>query len=188
MSAGFEKNVDFGENSVLCFDHVSGRGEWSSKGSCRFKGISPRSGKEGVMNWKRFFIASAVVFVAVQVMEYVINNIILMSQYEALKDMWRPDMQSKMWIMYLVGVLVALLFTYIFVKGREGKGIAEGIRYGIIIWLFVGVPMSLGFWIMLPIPFKLALWWIIFSLLEYLVAGILVAAIYKPVAPAPKAV
>ncbi len=139
------------------------------------------------MNWKRFLVASLVVFVVIQSMDFLINNVILMSQYELLKDLWRPDMESKMWIMYLIGLLVAFLFTYIFIKGREGKGIAEGVRYGIIIWLFVSVPMSLGFWIMFPIPFKLALWWILFSLLEMLIAGILAAAIYRPSVAAPKA-
>lgn len=132
------------------------------------------------MNCKRFIIASLSVFVAIQAMEFLINWIILMPQYEALKEMWRPDMSSKMWIMYPIGLLVAFLFTYIFVKGREGKGLAEGVRFGLIIWLFVAVPMSLGYWVMFPIPFKLALWWIIFSLIEYIIAGLLVAAIYKP--------
>lgn len=136
------------------------------------------------MNWKRFFIASAVIYIVLQVMEFVINNIILMKEYEAIQHLWRQDIESKMWIMYLIGILVALLFTYIFVKGREGKGLAEGVRYGIIIWLFVAVPMSFGFWFMFPIPFRLALWWMIFSLLEYIVAGLLVASIYKP-APTP---
>jgi len=140
------------------------------------------------MNWKRFLSASVVVFVVIEAMEFLINNVILMSQYEQLKDLWRPDMASKMWLMYLIGLLVAFLFTYIFIKGREGKGIAEGVRYGIIIWLFVSVPMSLGFWIMFPITLKLALWWILFSLLEMLIAGILVAAIYRPSVAAPKAV
>ncbi len=136
------------------------------------------------MNYKRFIIASVVVYVAFQVMEFLVNNIILMSQYEALQNLWRPDMASKMWLMYLAGVLVAFLFTYIFIKGREGKGLAEGFRYGLIIWAFVAVPMSLGFYGMLPIPFKLALWWIIFSLVEYVIAGLIVAAIYKPAPPA----
>lgn len=136
------------------------------------------------MNCKRFIMASIVVYVAFQVMEFVVNNIILKSQYEALKNLWRPDMASKMWLMYLTGVLVAFLFTYIFIKGREGKGLAEGIRYGLVIWGFVGIPMSLGFWAMLPIPFKLAVWWVIFSLVEYVIAGLLVAAIYRPVLPA----
>ena len=138
------------------------------------------------MNCKRFVIASVVVFVAVQVMEFIVNGLIMKDQYESLKSLWRPDMASKMWLMYVVGVLVAFLFTYIFVKGREGKGIAEGIRYGIVIWLFVAIPMSLWFWAMFPVPFKISLWWMVFSLIEYIIAGILVAAIYKPVQPAPE--
>jgi len=81
-------------------------------------------------------------------------------------------------------VLVALLFTYIFIKGREGKGIAEGVRYGIIIWLFVNVPMSVGMWVLLPIPYMIIIQWMLFSLLEMLIAGILVAVIYKPLATA----
>lgn len=140
------------------------------------------------MNYKRFVIASAVVFVAFQVMEFVANGVIMKEkdQYELLKSLWRPDMASRMWLMYLVGVLVPFLFAYIFIKGREGKGIAEGIRYGIIIWLFVAIPISLWFWAMFPVPFKISLWWMIFSLIEYIIAGILVAAVYKPVQPAPE--
>ncbi|MGQ9802196.1 MAG: hypothetical protein ACUVRL_11120 [Candidatus Saccharicenans sp.] len=138
------------------------------------------------MNWKRFVIASVVVFVSIQVMEFVVNNIIMMGQYESLQNLWRPDMASKMWIMYLIGVMVAFLFTYIFIKGREGKGLAEGVRYGIIIWLFVAVPMSLWTWVMLPVPFKMSLWWMVSSLIEYIIAGLLVAAIYKPAVPTPE--
>jgi hypothetical protein len=137
------------------------------------------------MNWKRFFVASLVIFVVVQGMEFVINNVFMKSAYESLKSLWRPDMTSKMWVMYVVGLLVSLLFTYIFIKGREGKGIAEGVRFGIIIWLFVAVPMDLTMWVLLPIPYMLILRWILFALLEMLIAGILVAVIYKPLAPAP---
>jgi uncharacterized PurR-regulated membrane protein YhhQ (DUF165 family) len=96
------------------------------------------------MNWKRFFVASLVTYVVVQAMDFVINEVFMKGANESLKSLWRPDMTSRMWVMYVVGVLVALLFTYIFVKGREGKGIAEGVRYGIIIWLFVSVPKTPG--------------------------------------------
>ena len=86
--------------------------------------------------------------------------------------------------MYVFGALVALMFTYIFVKGREGKGLAEGVRFGIIIWLFMTLPMNVSMWVMLPIGWPIILRWILFGLLEMLIAGILVAAIYKPAAPA----
>jgi uncharacterized PurR-regulated membrane protein YhhQ (DUF165 family) len=136
------------------------------------------------MNWKRFLVASAVTYVVVQAMELVINNVLMKSANESLMSLWRPNMMSRMWVMYAVGVLVTLLFTYIFVKGREGKGIAEGVRYGIIIWLFVSVPMSVSMWVLLPIPYIIILRWMLYGLLEMLIAGILVAVIYKPVAAA----
>jgi hypothetical protein len=134
------------------------------------------------MNWKRFFVAGLVTYVVIQAMDFVINEVFMKNANESLKSLWRPNMMSRVWVMYVVGVLVALLFTYIFVKGREGKGIAEGVRYGIIIWLFVNVPMSVSMWVMLPIPYIIVLRWMLFGLLEMLVAGILVAVIYKPVA------
>lgn len=134
------------------------------------------------MNWKRFFAAGLAAYVVVQAMDFIIDEVFMKSANESLKSLWRPNMMSRVWVMYMVGVLVALLFTYIFVKGREGKGIAEGVRYGIIIWLFVNVPMSVSMWVMLPIPYIIVLRWMLFGLLEMLVAGILVAVIYKPLA------
>jgi hypothetical protein len=137
------------------------------------------------MNWKRIFVASLVIFVVVQAMEVLINGVFMKSAYESLNSLWRPDMTSKKWVMYLIGALVSLLFTYIFVKGREGKGISEGVRFGIIIWLFVAVPMNHSMWVLLPIPYIMIFRWTLFALLEMLIAGILVAVIYKPQAPAP---
>lgn len=137
------------------------------------------------MNWKRFLVASLVVFVAVQAMEALINGVFMKAAYDSLSSLWRPDMMSKMWVMYIIGVLVALLFTYIFIKGREGKGISEGVRFGILIWLFVSVPMNHAMWVLLPIPYVMIIRWMLFSLLEMLIAGILVAVIYKPLAPTP---
>jgi hypothetical protein len=136
------------------------------------------------MNWKRFLVASLVIYVVVQAMEFAFNELFMKSANESLKTLWRQQMSSRTWVMYVLSALIALLFTYIFIKGREGKGIAEGVRFGIIIWLFFSVPMNVSMWVMLPIPHTIILRWLLFSLLEMLVAGILVAVIYKPLAPA----
>jgi len=135
------------------------------------------------MNCKRFFVASIVIFVVLEAMEYVINNYLMVASYEALKAIWRPDMMEKMWIFHPVMLLVSLLFTYIFIKGRENKGLMEGVRYGIIIWLFTSVPYSLSYYVTIPIPFTLVVKWVAIGLAEMLVAGLLAAAIYKPAAP-----
>jgi hypothetical protein len=136
------------------------------------------------MNWKRFWMAGLVTYVVVQALDLVTNAVFMKSANESLKGLWRPNMMSRMWVMYVVGAVVTLLFTYIFVKGREGKGIAEGVRYGIIIWLFVSVPMNVSMWVLLPIPHIIVLRWMLIGLLEMLIAGILVAVIYNPLAPA----
>lgn len=139
------------------------------------------------MNWKRFFVASLVIYVVVQAMDFVINEVFMKSAMESLKDLFRPDMASRMWVIYLISALATLLFTYIFIKGREGKGVSEGVRYGIIIWLFVNVPMGASMWVMLPIPYMTVARGLLFGLLETLIAGILVAVIYKPLAAPAKA-
>jgi len=139
------------------------------------------------MNWKRFFAAALAVYVVVLAIDFVLNLAFMKSANESLKSLWRPNMSSRIWLMYVFSALVALLFTYIFVKGREDKGLAEGVRFGIIMWLFVTVPMCVAWWVMLPIGYFIILRWILFGLIEMLIAGILVAAIYKPAAPPAKA-
>ncbi len=136
------------------------------------------------MNWKRFVVASLVIFAVDAALSTVIDRLILMRDYEKLNSLWRPDIMSKAWMSYLIGLLVAFMFTYIFIKGREGKGIQEGIRFGIIIWLFMTVTFSLNMWFLFPIPFGLAIKWILYGLFTNLVDGILAAVIYKPPAPA----
>ncbi len=136
------------------------------------------------MNWKRFVVASLVIFAVDAALSTVIDRLILMRDYEKLNSLWRPDIMSKAWLSYLIGLLVAFMFTYIFIKGREGKGIQEGIRFGIIIWLFMTVTFSLNMYFLFPIPLGLAIKWILYGLFTNLVDGILVAVIYKPAAPA----
>jgi heme/copper-type cytochrome/quinol oxidase subunit 2 len=136
------------------------------------------------VNWKRFLWASLVIFVVRKGLDYLIDTVILMRDYEKLNGLLRPDVMSTVWLMFVVGLLVAFLFTYIFVKGREGKGIQEGVRFGIIIGLFVTVPAGLGAWMLFPIPMGLIVKWILNGLLLNLISGILAAAIYKPAGPA----
>lgn len=131
------------------------------------------------MNVKRFVIASIAVFLVFQVLDFIIHGMILRPVYESLKDVWRPDMMSKMWIMYVGSLVLSFLFTYIFIKGYENKGIAEGIRYGIIIGLFASIPYGFYEYVMYPLPLSLCLQWFIYGMIEFIICGIIVAAIYK---------
>ena len=86
-----------------------------------------------------------------------------------------------------VFVFASFLFVFIFTKGYEGKGIGEGVRYGIIIGLFATIPMSFGSYSVMPMTFSLALGWFIYGMIEYIILGIVVALLYKPTIPAAPA-
>ena len=132
------------------------------------------------MNVKRYIAASLAVFVAGVVLDYVIQAVILKSAYEATQSVWRPDVASKAWIIVLVDLIIAFPFTYIFVKGYEGKGMLEGVRFGAIVGILIGLPMSYGMYAVLPIPHSLALQWFLYGLIEVILMGITAAAVYRP--------
>lgn len=128
----------------------------------------------------RLVLAAAAVFAAFQIMDYIIHGIILMPAYEKLAHIWRPDMQEKMWIFTLSGLVMSVAFVYIFGKGYEKKGLAEGVRFGLIMGLFMNFIGSFGQYVMYPIPFGLALEWFLYGMAEFIIAGLIVAALYKP--------
>ncbi|MBI4620384.1 MAG: hypothetical protein HY739_09520 [Desulfobacterales bacterium] len=131
------------------------------------------------MNAKRFIIASLVVFLGFEIIDAIVHTVILGKTYESM-NLWRPDMMSKMWIIHIGSLILAFLFTYIFIKGYENKGITEGARYGVIIGLFANIPYGFYSYAMYPLPFSLCLQWFIFGMIEFIICGIIAAVIYKP--------
>ena len=132
------------------------------------------------MNTKRFVLASLAVFVAGMILDFLIHMVILKGAYESLASIWRTDMNSLMWLMYMSSLIFAFLFVYIFSKGYEDKGIMEGVRYGLIIGLFFLFPSAFGQYAMYPLPFSLIIQWFIYGLVEFIVFGIIAAVVYKP--------
>jgi len=136
------------------------------------------------MNVKRYIAASVAVFVGAQVLDFLIHNVMLRSIYEQTKHLWRPDMESKLWIMWVVSLITSFLFVYIFSMGYERKGIMEGFRFGLVIGLFTSLPMGYATYAVMPIPYQLAFKWFLYGTAETIVLGIIAAIVYRP-APKP---
>ena len=107
-----------------------------------------------------------------------------MSTYESegVKETFRSteEMQSNMWIMWVMYFVLAFLFTFIFVKGYENKGIIEGVKFGIYIGLFYSFVLAYGNYAVYPIPYSLAFQWFIFGFIQSVIFGIAAVLIYKP--------
>ncbi|MEW5807274.1 MAG: hypothetical protein AB1756_08025 [Acidobacteriota bacterium] len=135
------------------------------------------------MNVKRWFIAFIVVFIIFFALDWFFNSVCLMKQYEATAHLWRPkdEMMGFMPVWIVIDIIWSLLFCYIYTKGYEGKGkgIAEGLRYGLWLGLFVTIPMALGVYTYMPIPGRLALGWFITGMFTYLLCGLVLGLIYK---------
>lgn len=127
---------------------------------------------------KKLLIGTVAVFVVISALDYVIHTLILGSTYEQIKDVFRPDMMEKMWIISLATAITSFFFVLIFSKGYEGKGIAEGLRYGCYAGTMITMGMSYGNYATYPLPYSLAMSWFIYGLAEYLVAGAVVALVY----------
>lgn len=138
------------------------------------------------MNVKKFWLAFVVVLVLLVLTDMLVHAVILGPTYdsEGVKEAFRSteEMQSKMWVMYIMYIVWAFFFTFIFVKGYENKGIMEGVKFGVYIGLFYTFVNAYGQYVVYPIPYSLALQWFIYGLIQCIIFGIATALIYKPAA------
>jgi len=134
------------------------------------------------MNNKTFWIGFVVVFVLMQAIGFVVHEVWLAETYAGLANVFRgeADMMGMMWMMMVASVGSLFLFCYIFTKGYEGKGIAEGARYGLWMGLFMSWPMAIDQYVVYPLPSNLAVSWFVTGVISFVIAGAVFAAIYKP--------
>jgi len=127
---------------------------------------------------KKVWMGFIAVFITMEILSFVVNGLILGATYEATKALWRTDMNSLMWIFHVLTLVGSFFFTLIFSKGYEGKGLMEGVRYGTYIGIWMSIGMAYGTYAMIPIPYSLALQWFIYGVIQYIIAGVVVAQVY----------
>jgi len=134
------------------------------------------------MNWKRFMSCMAIVFVAQAVVAGTLFALVVNPLFEK-QAFFRAQGQER-FLPYLASrILFVGLFTYIFARTCRRSGWTEGLRYGILIWLFYSIPMTIGFWAFITMPDGLAVAWIAVGLAEYAVSGSLLGLLYRSGGP-----
>jgi len=78
--------------------------------------------------------------------------------------------------------LIVFGFVMIYASGFAGGGMIAGIRLGLLLEI-AAIGMCLGFYAVQPIPAKLIFYGSIGGIIEMVIVGAMVGAIYKP-APA----
>jgi hypothetical protein len=133
---------------------------------------------------KTFWTGFVVVFVVAQLVGFLGHAVWLEGTYQSLAAVFRPEaeLNSMMWLMMAGSVVTLFLFCLIFTKGYEGKGIGEGVRYGLLIGLLYSTPMAVDQFVVYPITAELAAIWFITGVINFVILGAVFAAIYKPTA------
>jgi hypothetical protein len=112
------------------------------------------------------------------ILDFVVNGLLMKAAWESTANLFRPDMMSKMYVFYIMNLVGAFFFSFIFSKGYEGKGIGEGIRYGFYVGVWLSTGMAYGTYAMVAIPYYMALQWFLYGVIEYMIAGVVLAAVF----------
>ena len=131
---------------------------------------------------KTFWIGFIIVYIVWQVIGFVVHGIMLADTYANMWQVLRPqaEIESLTWVMFVSSALYLLLFCYIFTKGYEGKGVGEGLRFGLLLGLFMSIPMAMDQFAVYPISTNIAVIWFVSGVVSFMIAGAVFAAIYKP--------
>jgi hypothetical protein len=135
---------------------------------------------------KRFILALLAFFAAyifIFLWGWLLNGVVLKDVYAETPNLWRT--QSEMMSLFhwiIIGqALIVFSFVMIYTSGIAGGGVAAGIRLGVLLEI-AAIGMRMGFYAVQPIPGKLILYGSMSGLIEMIIVGAMVGAIYKPAA------
>lgn len=132
---------------------------------------------------KKLIIAIVAVFIAWQIIDFVLHTMILGSAYGATAHLWRPMEEMKNGLMVIVGLIAAATFVYIYAAFISNKSMATAVKYGVIFGIGAGVSMGYGSYSVMPITYGIALGWFLGTLVNATVGGILLGLLVKEDAP-----
>ena len=135
---------------------------------------------------KRFILAFIAAYIFIFLWGWLLNGVLLKDIYAQTPNLWRS--QSEMMSLFhwiIIGqALIVFAFIMIYASGFAGGGVIAGIKLGVLVEI-AAIGMRMGFYAVQPIPGKLILYGSVSGIIEMIIVGAIVGAIYKP--PAARA-
>jgi hypothetical protein len=128
---------------------------------------------------KRFLLSIVGVYVIWAVLDFILNSLILRSNYGDKPELWRTWPEMKIWLTQLVTFVSAVVFTTIYAFLIRPKSVFRGILYGLLYGVAAGVSMGFGSYSAMPIPIQLAAGWFLGTVVEIAGAGLLVGVLMR---------
>lgn len=131
------------------------------------------------MHVKRFLVASIAVFLFTFLFEWLFHGYLLDDLYQQAAALWRSEeeLQANAPWLYIGQVIFSLAFCYLFAQFRN-EGIYTGIRYGFLVAFLFSTNYIVAY-VIQPIPSALTIAWIIGTIIEFALAGIVASVIFE---------
>lgn len=130
---------------------------------------------------KKVWMGVVAVFIFTQPADILIHQYLLDATYLSAASLRQSEGAMKLWLYPVLGIISSYFFALIFSYVYQGKGIVEGARYGLYVSFLMVIPQASADYVVLPIPLTLAIVTFMYTAIEYIVAGIILAAVFKSI-------
>lgn len=132
------------------------------------------------MNTNRYLAASLAVAVFIFLYGWVVHGIVLADFWaeHMVEGSMRPQGEEIIWAIAVSCLLQGLALGFIFVRGYEGKGIGEGVRFGLLIAWFI-IAIYFLHYALSPMEEMAMVTGGIVDAIMYVICGVILAALYK---------
>lgn len=129
---------------------------------------------------KKLSLAIVTIFISWFVVDFFLHGLLLKPLYESTANLWRPNDQMNIPLIYGVTLVLILCFVFIYSLLINPKSIGAGLKYGIILGIITGTASGFGTYLHMPVPLNLAIIWFFGGLVKAIIAGLLLGVIIKP--------
>ncbi len=128
---------------------------------------------------KKFWIAFVAVFVTGQIFDFLTHGVLLTSTYAAQPaGVFRPMEQMNNMLLMVVALIVSFFLTLIYSKNHEGKGVMEGVRFGLFVGFITATPMAYATYATSPITYSLAMQWFLYGMIASVARGVVLSLLF----------
>ena len=134
------------------------------------------------MNRSRLALAALASWVVYLGVSFLVHAVLLKNIYLQHASAMRPEVEAN--AILPLGFGFALLgffaFAYLYARGCQGRGVAEGIQFGLLAGVIVCCFGTIWDYMVWPVSPTLAALWMIDYMLEFALYGAIVGALYQP--------
>lgn len=133
------------------------------------------------MNFPRLALAAVIAWLVSIGVGYVVDGYLMADVYAAHAHILRPQESMNLALGFAGQLLGFLVFAYMYAKGYEGTGgVQEGLRFGVLVGLLlIGFAVTWNY-VVLPVSGTLGIDWVVATLLQMALYGIIVGWLYRP--------